>query len=371
MLKSNDATESGRRSPEIPIALAGIGNCASALVQGIQFYETRTAGLIFPVVGRYRARDLKIVAAFDIDSRKVGESLENAVFAKPNCANIFQADLAQTGVTVKMGPIHDGLPEHMAEFSDDESFIVSQAKPVDIARELDNSGAQILVCYLPVGAEVAVKAYAEACLVAGVALVNCVPVFIASDQYWGEKFRSCGLPIIGDDIKSQFGATIVHRALARLLNDRGVTIDRMYQLNTGGNTDFLNMIERSRLQSKKVSKTQSVVSQLDQSIEPQNVHIGPSEYVRWQRDNKVAYIRIEGRGFGDVAVEAEMRLSVQDSPNSAGAVIDAIRFARLGLDRNLAGPLIEPSAYYMKSPPQEMHDTEAYESVKRFVKDSA
>jgi myo-inositol-1-phosphate synthase len=322
-----------------------------------------------PVVGNWRASDIEVVAAFDIDRRKVGQPLEKAIFSKPNCTRVFQPTMPVSRTIVQMGPILDGIAPHMAEYDEDEAFRPADAEPVDVAATLKQSGAEILICYLPVGSEEAVRHYANACLKAGVALVNCVPVFIASDPEWAARFRTAGLPIIGDDVKSQLGATIVHRALVRLFNDRGVKVDRTYQLNTGGNTDFLNMLERKRLKSKKKSKTGSVQSQLDVPLEDGDIHIGPSDYVPWQGDNKICFIRIEGRGFGDVPLDLELRLSVQDSPNSAGVVIDAIRFAKLGLESGLAGPLIAPSAYYMKSPPVQMRDTDAHDLCDAFIEE--
>ena len=318
-------------------------------------------------IGGWRASDIEVVAAFDIDRRKVGHPLEDAAFAAPNCARIFQPVLSASGVTVQMGPILDGVADHMANYGEDEAFRPADEAPVDVAAALRSAGAEVLICYLPVGSEQAVRRYAGACLEAGVAMVNCVPVFLASDTEWADRFRAAGLPIIGDDIKSQVGATIVHRTLGRLFADRGIKIDRTYQLNTGGNTDFLNMLERTRLQSKKRSKTESVQSQLDERLDSHDIHIGPSDYVPWQDDNKVAFIRMEGRGFGDVPLELELRLSVQDSPNSAGVVIDAVRCAKLGLVRGLAGPLEAPSAYYMKSPPRQMRDDAALRVLESFM----
>ena len=300
-------------------------------------------------IGGYRCSDVEFVAAFDIDQRKVGRPLEEAIFAKPNCTRVFQSSLPVSNVIVQAGPVLDGVAPHMADYPDDVAFRPADLEPTDIAAALRRSGAEILVCYLPVGSEQAVKHYAQACLDAGVAMVNCVPVFLASDPDWAQRFRDAGVPIVGDDIKSQVGATIVHRTLARLFADRGVGLDRTYQLNTGGNTDFLNMLERDRLKSKKISKTESVQSQLDDRLDAQDIHIGPSDYVPWQNDNKVCFIRMEGRGFGDAPMEMELRLSVEDSSNSAGVVIDAIRCAKLALDRGEAGPLEAPSAYYMKT----------------------
>ncbi len=355
----------------IRVAIAGIGNCASSLIQGIEYYRTRNTsqlqGLMHESIGGWGASDIEVVAAFDIDRRKVGHPLEKAVFAEPNCTRVFQPVLPPSGVTVQMGPVLDGVAEHMAQYDEDEAFRLADESPVDVVAALRTSRAEVLVCYLPVGSEHAVRHYARACLEAGVAMVNCVPVFLASDTEWANRFRSAGLPIIGDDIKSQVGATIVHRALGRLFADRGIKLDRTYQLNTGGNTDFLNMLERARLQSKKRSKTESVQSQLDERLDRHDIHIGPSDYVPWQDDNKIAFIRMEGRGFGDAPLELELRMSVQDSPNSAGVVIDAVRCAKLGLVRGLAGPLEVPSAWYMKSPPRQMRDDAAFLALGSFL----
>ncbi len=359
---------------KIRVAIAGVGNCASSLVQGIAFYRDRgvydSAGLMHPRIGRWGCSDIEIAAAFDIDRRKVGKPLEKAIFAKPNCTTVFQKLVPVSGVSVQMGPILDGIAPHMNDYPDDEAFRPADEEPVDVAEVLEEARAEILICYLPVGSEEAVRHYAQACLDAGVALVNCVPVFIASDPYWARRFREAGLPIVGDDIKSQVGATIVHRNLTRLFGDRGVHLDRTYQLNTGGNTDFLNMLAHERLKSKKISKTESVQSQLDERLETRDIHIGPSDYVPWQDDNKVCFIRMEGRGFGDMPIEMELRLSVEDSPNSAGVVIDAIRCAKLGLERGLAGPIEEVSAYYMKSPPVQMRDSVARELTEVFIEGS-
>jgi myo-inositol-1-phosphate synthase len=356
---------------DIRVAIAGVGNCASALVQGVEYYRSRRNapldGVMRQSIGGYSCSDIEFVAAFDIDRRKVGRPLEEAIFAKPNCTRVFQSSLPVSNVVVQAGPVLDGVAPHMAEYSDDVAFRPADLEPTDIAAALRRSGAEILVCYLPVGSEQAVKHYAQACLDAHVAMINCVPVFLASDPEWARKFRDAGVPIVGDDIKSQVGATIVHRALARLFADRGVSLDRTYQLNTGGNTDFLNMLERSRLKSKKYSKTESVQSQLDERLDSADIHIGPSDYIPWQHDNKICFIRMEGRGFGDAPLEIELRMSVQDSSNSAGVVVDAIRCAKLALDRGLSGPLEAPSAYYMKTPPRQLRDSVARDACNAFI----
>ena len=353
------------------LAIAGVGNCASSLVQGIEFYRHRpfdqTTGIMHQEIGGYRPQDIQVVAAFDIDSRKVGRPLEEAVFAKPNCTTIFQPELPASGVTVQMGPIHDGVAPHMAHYPDHQAFRPASETPVDLVKALKDSKAEVLVCYLPVGSESAVRAYAMACLEAKVALVNCVPVFIASNPEFAQAFAKAGLPIVGDDIKSQFGATIMHRMLTRLLGDRGVRVERTYQLNTGGNTDFLNMLEQTRLKTKKVSKTESVQSQLDVRLDDDNIHIGPSDYVPWQKDNKVCFLRIEWDGFGEVPMHLEARLSVEDSPNSAGVAIDGIRCAKLAIDRGISGPLHAVSAYTMKHPPKQMRDEVAREALDAFI----
>jgi len=307
------------------------------------------------------------IAAYDIDKRKVGLPIAKAIFAEPNCTTVFQKLIPVNGVEVKMGPLLDGMASHMKEYPESQAFRVANVKPVNVVEELKNRGAEVMVCYLPVGSQKAVEFYANACLQAKVAMVNCMPVFIASDQKWANKFKEAGVPIIGDDIKSQIGATIVHRVLSRLFNDRGCKILRTYQLNTGGNTDFLNMLEKSRLKSKKISKTGSVQSQLDVPLGADNIHIGPSDYVSWQKDNMVAFIRIEGEGFGGAPINLEMRLSVQDSPNSAGVVIDAIRCAALARERGLAGPLNSASSYYMKTPPVQHRDHIARELTNEFI----
>jgi myo-inositol-1-phosphate synthase len=360
---------------KIKVAIAGMGNCASSLIQGIEYYKNRDSGtisgLMHPDIGGWAPSDLEVVAAFDIDRRKVGRPVEEAIFAKPNCTTVFQKALPVSDVTVLMAPILDGVASHMWDYPDDQAFRPADEPPVKVASALRDAGAEVLICYLPVGSEQAVRHYAEACLEAGVAMVNCIPVFIASDSEWAERFRQAGLPIVGDDIKSQVGATIVHRALTRLFGDRGYELDRTYQLNTGGNTDFLNMLALDRLKSKKVSKTESVQSQLDERLDSRDIHIGPSDYVAWQGDNKIAFIRMEGQGFGGAPIELELRMSVQDSPNSAGVVIDAVRCAKLGLERGIGGPLEAVSAYYMKSPPLQMRDSVAKERTDAFIRDIA
>jgi myo-inositol-1-phosphate synthase len=355
----------------IKVAIAGVGNCASALVQGVEYYRSRRNaaidGVMHQLIGGYRACDVEFVAAFDVDRRKVGRPLEEAIFARPNNTRIFQSSLPVSNVVVQMGPALDGIAAHMADYSDDEAFRPADLEPTDITEALRRSGAEVLLCYLPVGSDKAARHYAQACLDAGVAMVNCIPVFLASDPEWAKKFEDARVPIVGDDIKSQVGATIVHRSLARLFADRGVALDRTYQLNTAGNTDFLNMLERKRLKSKKISKTESVQSQLDERLDDADIHIGPSDYIPWQRDNKVAFIRMEGRGFGDAPLEIELRLSVQDSSNSAGVVIDALRCAKLGLERGIGGPLEGPSSYFMKSPPRQMRDSVAHDACNAFI----
>jgi len=354
---------------KIRIAIAGIGNCASSLIQGIEYYKDRkeVIGLMHSEINGYRSSDIKVVAAFDIDRRKVGQDLSKAIFAKPNNTIVFYPNVPHYGVTVKMGNVLDGWAEHMKEYSEEEAFRVAENDPCEVVEELKKSEAEILVNYLPVGSEEGSKFYAQAALDAGVAFVNCMPVFITSDKEWAKKFEEKGLPIVGDDIKAQMGATIVHRTLTKLFVDRGVKLDRTYQLNTGGNTDFLNMLSRERLSSKKISKTEAVQSQLDEPLAPENIHIGPSDYVPWQHDNKVCFIRMEGREFGDIPLNLELRLSVEDSPNSAGSAIDAIRCCKIALDRGISGVLTSISAYTMKHPPIQYSDTEARKMVEDFI----
>jgi myo-inositol-1-phosphate synthase len=358
---------------QIKIAIAGIGNCCSSLIQGLSYYKHVTnddelvPGLMHNIVGSYRISDIKVVAAFDIDKRKIGEDLSRAIFALPNCTKIFYPKIPNLGVKVKMGPVLDGVASHMKDYPEEKTFVVAKEKPVDVAKELKKSGAEIFINYMPVGSQKAVEYYANAALKSEAAFINCMPVFIASDQKWQEKFEKKGLPIIGDDIKSQVGATITHRILTHIFTQRGVVIDKSYQLNFGGNTDFLNMLARDRLKSKKISKTESVESQLSKRLSYDNLHVGPSDYVPFLKDNKICFIRIEGRKFGNVPVELELRLSVEDSPNSAGCVIDAIRIAKMALDRKIGGSLISASAYFMKYPPQQFSDEKAREMVDEFI----
>lgn len=359
-------------SKKVKLAIVGVGNCASSLIQGIYYYRNRSeeeiSGLMHYDIGGYKPWDIEVVAAFDIDVRKVGKDLSKAIFEKPNCTTVFCPDIPEMGVEVQMGPIMDGFAEHMEDYPEDQRFVPADKEPVDVVKVLKESGAEVVVNYLPVGSEEATRFYAQCALEAGCAFVNCIPVFIASDEEWARKFKEKGLPIVGDDIKSQVGATITHRVLATLMSDRGVRIDRTYQLNFGGNTDFLNMLERKRLKTKKVSKTEAVRSLLPYPIESDNIHIGPSDYVPWLKDNKIAYIRLEGRLFGDVPMYIELKLSVEDSPNSAGSAIDAIRCAKLALDRGIAGPLYSISAYTMKHPPIQYPDWKAKELVDKFIK---
>ncbi|MDD5217150.1 MAG: inositol-3-phosphate synthase [Candidatus Omnitrophica bacterium] len=360
---------------KIKIAIVGAGNCATSLIQGIEYYRTEGngkkvedhLGLMNYDMGGYLPSDIEVVAAFDIDQRKVGERLDTALNAKPNCVYPLYTELPKNKVRVEMGAVLDGVSEHMKDYPADRTFVVSKQKPSNVEKILKDSGAEILMNYLPVGSQKATEFYAEACLKTGISLINCMPVFIVSNPAWAKRFEDKRIPCIGDDIKAQIGATIVHRTLAKLFTDRGVKIDRTYQLNTGGNTDFLNMLNRTRLASKKISKTAAVQSQLTVPLEEDNIHIGPSDYVPWQNDNKVCYLRMEGRGFGGFPMNLELRLSVEDSPNSAGCGIDAIRACRIARDRKTGGPLISISAYTMKHPPKQISDTEAKELVKRFV----
>ena len=354
-------------SNPIRIAIAGVGNCASSLVQGLHYYadaepDDHVPGLMHVVLGGYHINDVQPVAAFDVDASKVGLDLGKAISATPNNTVQF-CDVPDLGVRVQRAPTLDGFGEFYRTQCEE-----SPAEPVDVVEALREAGADVLISYLPVGSEEAQRYYAECCLEAGVAFVNAIPVFIASDPEWSQRFTDAGVPVVGDDIKSQVGATIVHRTLARLYEDRGVELDRTYQLNFGGNMDFMNMLERTRLVSKKISKTQSVTSQLDHGIAADDVHIGPSDHVPWLNDRKWAHIRLEGRGFGDVPLNIDLKLEVVDSPNSAGVIIDALRCAKLGLDHGIGGPLLGPSAYFMKSPPIQYRDEQAREMVEAYAR---
>ena len=360
--------------PEINVAIAGVGNCASSLIQGMHHYANGGSndelGLMHWDLGGYRPKDLRVVAAWDIDARKVGQDVGKAIFAKPNNTMIFCDHVGMTGTVVRMGRTLDGVAEHMGDYPADRTFVpagLSEPDHDEVVRVLRETRADVLMNYLPVGSQAATEFYAEAALAAGCAFVNNIPVFIASDPVWAERFRTAGVPLLGDDIKAQLGATIVHRVLTDLFKKRGVTIDRTYQLNTGGNTDFLNMLNRSRTRSKKVSKTEAVQSVAAHRIEDDNIHVGPSDYVAWQNDNKVCFLRIEGRMFGGVPLNLEMRLSVEDSPNSAGVAIDLIRCAKLAKDRGFGGPVLEPSAYFCKHPPVQSTDDEAYAALESFI----
>jgi len=359
---------------KIKIAIVGVGNCASALVQGIEFYKKRLfspseehIGLMNYNIGDYLPEDIEVVAAFDIDQRKVGHPLSEAIFAPPNCTTRFCPNVDDNGVIVSMGKALDGIAPHMNSYPQDNTFVLANHKNSDVEQLLADSGAEVLLNYLPVGSEEGVRYYAQCCLHTGVSLVNCMPVFIVSDDKWADKFEEKGIPIVGDDIKSQVGATVIHRTLAKLIEDRGAKIDRTYQLNTGGNTDFLNMLAKDRLKTKRISKTMSVQSVLKNQIPAENIHIGPSDYVAWQKDNKVCFIRIEGRKFGGVPFDLELRLSVEDSPNSAGVVIDVIRCCKLARDRGIGGVLTSIAAYAMKHPPLQFPDSEGKRMVQEFI----
>jgi myo-inositol-1-phosphate synthase len=350
----------------VRVAIAGVGNCASSLVQGVEYYSgagvgDRVPGLMHVQFGPYHVRDVEFVAAFDVDAKKVGHDLSDAIAASENNTIKF-CDVPPTGVTVQRGPTFDGLGEYYRQI-----ITESDEKPVDVAAVLRESGADVLVSYLPVGSEEADRYYAQCAIDAGVAFVNALPVFIASDPEWARKFTDAGVPIVGDDIKSQVGATITHRVLAKLFEDRGVELLRTYQLNFGGNMDFMNMLERSRLQSKKISKTQSVTSQIPHEMERAAVHIGPSDHVPWLDDRKMAYVRLEGKAFGDVPLNLEYKLEVWDSPNSAGVIIDAVRAAKIAKDRGIAGPVLSASSYFMKSPPEQYGDDVARDLVEKFI----
>ena len=351
---------------DIRVAIVGVGNCANSLVQGVEYYkdaaiDQEIPGLMHAVVGGYHISSIKFVAAFDVDAKKVGLDLADAIWASENNTIKF-SNVAKTGVTVMRGSTHDGLGKYYKE-----TITESDAPAVDMVKALKDEAVDVLICYLPVGSEVAAKFYAQCAIDAGCAFVNALPVFIASDPVWEKKFADAGLPIVGDDIKSQVGATITHRIMAKLFQDRGVHLDRTYQLNVGGNMDFKNMLERDRLESKKISKTNSVTSQLDHDMGDKNVHIGPSDYIPWLDDRKWAYVRLEGRAFGDVPLNLEYKLEVWDSPNSAGVIIDALRCAKIGLDRKIGGALLSPSSYFMKTPPVQYTDEAAHNKVEDFI----
>ncbi|MBA2768145.1 MAG: inositol-3-phosphate synthase [Sporichthyaceae bacterium] len=351
----------------VRVAIVGVGNCAASLIQGVEYYQdadpqSRVPGLMHVQFGPYHVRDVEFVAAFDVDAKKVGQDLADAIVASEN-NTIKICDVPPTGVTVARGHTLDGLGKYYRE-----TITESDDEPVDVVAALRETRADVLVCYLPVGSEQAAKFYAQCAIDAGVAFVNALPVFIAGTPAWAEKFRAAGVPIVGDDIKSQVGATITHRVLAKLFEDRGVILDRTYQLNVGGNMDFKNMLERDRLESKKISKTQAVTSNMENHLSARNVHIGPSDYVQWLDDRKWAYVRLEGRNFGDVPLNLEYKLEVWDSPNSAGVIIDAIRAAKIAKDRGVGGPILSASSYFMKSPPEQHDDDTAKELVEAFIR---
>lgn len=358
----------------INVAIVGVGNCASSLVQGVAHYQNGGAnemiGLSHWDLGGYRPKHIRFVAAWDVDARKVGHDLNAAIFAPPNCTTVFCDHVGPTGVTVQMGSILDGISPHMADYPAERAFRPSDAPQADklsVVRTLRETQTQVVMNYLPVGSQRATEFYAECALEAGAAFVNNIPVFIASNPVWAQRFADARVPLIGDDIKAQLGATIVHRVLTDLFAKRGVKLDRTYQLNTGGNTDFLNMLNRERLTSKKLSKTEAVQSVAEQRLDDNNIHVGPSDYVAWQNDNKVCYLRMEGRLFGEVPMNLELRLSVEDSPNSAGVAIDLIRCARLALDRGEGGVIAAPAAYFCKHPPHQMRDDEAHAALEAFI----
>jgi myo-inositol-1-phosphate synthase len=359
----------------IRIGIVGVGNCASALLQGIEFYKEsyqrnpkfEPLGLMHLDIGGYRPWNIEVGAAFDIDRRKVGRPLKEAIFARPNCTKTIYPNFNDSAVIVSMGEVLDGVSEHMKDYPEHRAFLVADERPCNVENVLKESGVDILLNYLPVGSDEATRFYAEACLNTGVSLVNCMPSFIVSDPLWAKRFEKKGIPVVGDDVKSQMGATIIHRALAKLFEDRGVRLDRTYQINTGGNTDFLNMLNRRRLKNKRISKTEAIQSQLGMPLDPENIHIGPSDYVPWQNDNKVCFLRMEGRGFGEIPLNLELRLSVEDSPNSGGVTIDAIRCCQIARTRGIGGPLLSISAYAMKHPLVQIPDNEAKVMVEEFI----
>jgi myo-inositol-1-phosphate synthase len=364
-----------RRMKPIRIAIVGVGNCASSLVQGLTYYRHHMEpagetglGLMHLEVGPYAAGDIEVVAVFDIDRRKVGKPLGEAIFAAPNCTKRFVERLDGGELKVDMGDVLDGVGEHMAQYPVEQRFLPAKRRPANVTRVLRHRGAEVLLNYLPVGSEQATAYYAERALEAGTSVINCMPVFVASQPSWQQRFVRAGIPVVGDDVKAQMGATIVHRVLTKLFTDRGVKLDATYQLNVGGNTDFLNMLDRSRLRLKRISKTEAVQSQLGVPLAADKIHIGPSDYIVWLRDNKVCVLRMEGRGFGGIPLHLELRLSVEDSPNSAGMVIDAIRCVKLARERGLRGPLYSVSAYTMKHPPRQYSDAEAKDLMEQFIR---
>lgn len=359
----------------IRIAIAGVGNCASSFIQGIHYYRKRSnvdvSGLMYEDIGGYKPWDIEVVAAWDVDARKVGKDISEAIFAPPNCTTVFEPEIPETGVKVRMGKVLDGVAPHMGEYPMDKSFVLADEKEdelEDVVSVLKDTKADILINYVPVGSEKAARFYAEACYRSGVSFINAMPTFIVSDKEWARRFEEAGIPVVGDDIKSQLGATILHRVLTRLFVDRGVKMDRSYQVNFGGNTDFLNMLERDRLKTKKISKTEAVTSMLPYEMNGDCIHIGPSDWIPWLKDRKIAYIRLEGRLFGDVPMYVEVKLNVEDSPNSGGSMIDAIRCCKLARDRGIGGPLYSISAYTMKHPPIQYPDWQAKKMVEEFIR---
>lgn len=358
----------------IKVAIAGVGNCASALVQGVEYYQRHLGrgeqgllGLMHREIGGYTPGDLEFVSAFDIDTRKVGRPLEEAIFSPPNCCYRLVDNVSPTGVTVQMGPVLDGVSPHMLQYPSEKTFMTAEQEPVAVPEVLKETGAEVLLNYMPVGSEAAARYYAECCLQSGVSFINCMPAFIVSDPEWGARFQAAEIPVAGDDVKSQVGATILHRILVHLFRQRGFTVNQTYQLNVGGNTDFLNMLNRERLATKKRSKTEAVLCLLPPDFDLNNIHIGPSDYIPFQGDNKIAFLRIEGQGFGGFPLNLELRLSVEDSPNSGGCMIDAIRCIKLARDRGIGGPLTSISAYTMKHPPEPMGDEDAFKMVEDFI----
>lgn len=358
---------------KIKVAIVGLGNCASSLIQGLYYYNDKkntAIGLMHEILGGYTISDIEVVLAIDIDARKVGKDISEAIYSAPNCTKIFCENVPQMGKKVQMGAVMDGVSSHTEFYSPDIRVVISDEKEPskeDLVKKIQESDADMIINYLPVGSTNAVKFYAECALDAGVGFINCMPVFIASNPEWIEKFRIKGLPCIGDDIKSQLGATIVHRELSRLFESRGIKVEHTYQINTGGNTDFLNMLNRNRLKDKKISKTMAVQSNLENKMEDCDIHVGPSDFVEWQKDNKICFLRIEGRQFGGVPMNLELRLSVEDSPNSAGVVIDAIRCMKIALDNKLAGDIVEPSSYFMKHPRVQCEDFYGRQQLELYI----